>query len=464
MFVAMVLLHGMSPTSYLMGDFRAFYCAGKAIAQGANPYLEEPLRACESVAGPPREPVVLRSVALPAPLPPHALLLFVPLGMLPFPLAAGLYCALLFASMALSVAAFSRITGASTLALNIVFAAISATVTYYVGQPVPFVLLALAAAAISVRAGRWIAAGACAAAATIEPHVALPAIAGMLLAFPRARVPVFSFTLGVTAAGAIALGIPLTVGYLVDVVPAHALANAYEWQFSLTSLLTSLGVGAPLAIRSGEIMFGVMTALGVWIAWRLMRMSGDRALMLIVPPAFAVFGGVHVHFQQIAAAFPAILYVAVRYPQVRMLAACALGLSMIPWNVMGSSPIAGLAPLIVGAFGAMSVGRRAGLVMSLVAALIVLSMIPLAYLGFGPAAAHFVPHQYPPGALAELSWSDFSRAALMRPSLMMQWLRIPTLVGLACGLAAIAWIACVLPQRVAPSSHAALGQGVVSCA
>ena len=59
-------------------------------------------------------------------------------------------------------------------------------------------------------------------------------------------------------AGVLAVGLPASVAYVRDVVPAHALANAFEWQFSLTSVLTSLGVAAPLAIRCGELMFAAM--------------------------------------------------------------------------------------------------------------------------------------------------------------------------------------------------------------
>jgi len=65
----------------------------------------------------------------------------------------------------------------------------------------------------------------------------------------------------------------------------------------------------------------------------------------------------------------------------------------------------------------------------------------LATFGLGPTEAHFVARTYPPNALAELSWGDFSRVALARPSVMMQWLRIPTIAGLACGLIALAWAA-----------------------
>ncbi|MFN2459230.1 MAG: glycosyltransferase 87 family protein [Candidatus Velthaea sp.] len=438
---AMIAINGVTGPTYLMGDFRAFYCAGAAIAQGADPYRQEPLHECERNAGPPRQPATLRAIALPAPLPPHALLLFAPLSRLPFALAAAVYGLLLISAMSTSVALFARITGAGSGTLNIAFAAITATVTYYVGQPLPFVFLALAGAALLARSGRWNAAAACAAAATIEPHVALPVIAAMLAALPRTRLPLALCGAAFALAGIAAVGVPASIEYVRDVVPAHALANAFEWQFSLTSILTSLHVPAAAAIRAGEIMFAATTALGVMAAVRLRRMTGDDALIVLVPPAFAVFGGVHVHFQQIAVAFPAILYVVVRHAQVRALAVSGLVLAMIPWNVMSASLLAGASPLFAGAVAARTLGRKAGLVFALVAAAIGLSVLALASAGLGPPEVAFTPHAYPPDALAEASWGEFSRAALMRASVMMQWLRVPTLAGLACGLIAIARIA-----------------------
>ncbi len=439
--VAMIALNPLNRATYVMGDFRAFYCAGAAVAQHANPYLEEPLRSCEQNAGPPAEPAFLRPVAVPAPLPPYALALFVPFALLPFPVAALVYLLLLMGAMTAATALYARVTGASSLLLNVAFAAITATVTYYVGQPVPLVFLALAAAALLARCGRWAAAGACAVAASIEPHVALPALVAMLVALPRTRLPIAISGTVLGLAGVLAVGLPTTIAYVRDVVPAHALANAFEWQFSLTSVLTSLGAGAPLAIRCGELMFAAMVALGVAVALRLRKLTGDAAVIVLIPPAFGVFGGVHVHFQQLAIAFPAVLYVYVRYPQVRALAASGLALAMIPWNVMSSSLLAGISPVLAGAFGALTVGRRGGLVLSVAAGLIGFSLLAFALAGLGPPPAHFVPHAYPPGALAEASWGDFSRSTLMRPSLMMQWLRLPTLFGIACGLGAILRVA-----------------------
>jgi hypothetical protein len=184
-----------------------------------------------------------------------------------------------------------------------------------------------------------------------------------------------------------------------------------------------------------------MVALGVIVAVRLSRASGDRAVLVLVPPAFAVFGGVHVHFQQLAIAFPAFLYVCVWYPQARALAATGLALAMIPWNVMSSTVLAGISPLLVGAFSGLTLGRRPGLLLAGVAAMLGVSLLVLALVGLGPPMVHFVAHPYPPDALAEAGWGDFSRATMMRPSFLMQWLRVPTLIGLGCGLWALVRVA-----------------------
>jgi len=434
MLVAMIAVTG--PTN-LMGDFRAFYCAGSAIDAGANPYLEEPLHGCELRARPPRPPAFLPAVTVPAPLPPSILVLFAPLARLPFALAATIYGTLSMAAMIAAVVLFARVTGVSSIVLNLAFAAITAGQTYFLGQPTTFAFLALAAAAFFARAERPIAASACAVAAVIEPHLALPALLALLVARPATRVPIVAFGALLAAAGAFALGPATSIAYVRDVIPAHALSNAYEWQFSLTSILTSAGVDANTAVHWGEAMYAGMTVAGIAVALRVWRTTGESAALVLIPPAFAVFGGVHVHFQQLAIAFPAILPVAVRSPRVRGLASWGVALAMIPWNVISASLMTAFTPLIVGWFGYVMLGARRGLVLTLVAGAISLSVLVLALTGFGPGATHFVAATYPPNALAERSWGDFSRAILARPSVLMQWLRIPVLTGLALGLTAI---------------------------
>ena len=241
---ALIALNPLNRPTYVMGDFRAFYCAGAAIAQHANPYLEEPLRGCERNAGPPAEPAFLRPSRCPRRCRRTRSRCSCRSRCCRFRSPPCCTALLLIAAMTAATALYARVTGVSSVLLNVVFAAITATVTYYVGQPVPLVFLALAAAALFARDGRWAAAGACAVAASIEPHVALPALAGMLVALPRTRLPIVGVGRGCSAPRACSRsGLPTSVAYVRDVVPAHALANAFEWQFSLTSVLTSLGVG-----------------------------------------------------------------------------------------------------------------------------------------------------------------------------------------------------------------------------
>jgi hypothetical protein len=122
---------------------------------------------------------------------------------------------------------------------------------------------------------------------------------------------------------------------------------------------------------------------------------------------------------------------------VRTAAATGITLAMIPWNVMSSSLLTGFTPVLVGGFARVTLGARRGLVLTGIAAVLAISLLVLALAGLGPPTVHFVARSFPPNALAENSWGDFSRVALARPSLLLQWLRLPTLVGLALGLFAM---------------------------
>jgi hypothetical protein len=390
---------------------------------------------------------MLQRVTIPAPLPPYALAFFALFAFLPFPLAAAVYCALLIVAMTAAVRLYEQLTGVSSIVLNLVFAPITATVTYYVGQPVPLALLALALAAHAMRRERWGCGSAFAIAATIEPHVGAASALAMFCGIAETRIWLCAAAAGITLLGAAVTGVHTSVEYLAAVLPAHAVANAYEWQFSLTSILTSVGWAPTPAIRAGEAMFALMTAAGVAVALRLQRVYDDRALTVLVPPAFAVFGGVHIHFQQLVAAFPALLAMMKRSPRMQIWFAGGLAAMMVPWNVMGTTVLAGAAPLVIGAFCAQTIGRRLGAIFSAAGACVVLSLYLMIYLGMGPQQPRAFAGGYNPTALAETSWGDFSRAELMRPSAVMQWLRVPTLLGLGLAVFATARVAFRLEPR-----------------
>src|SRR5271165_2669182 len=110
----------MVRTGFLMGDFRAFYCAARVASTGANPYHTEPLRSCELSTG--RMPFFQRNpgVTIPAPLPGYAVAAMIPLSLLPFAFAATLWAILLLlacVACTLTVARFASVSWEITLAV-----------------------------------------------------------------------------------------------------------------------------------------------------------------------------------------------------------------------------------------------------------------------------------------------------------------------------------------------------------
>ena len=76
-------------------DFSAFWCAGRAVLQGADPYLDSSLHACETGAG------LVPALTIPVPYPPYAMLLFAATAVFPQRLSFALWSVLLAAATAL---------------------------------------------------------------------------------------------------------------------------------------------------------------------------------------------------------------------------------------------------------------------------------------------------------------------------------------------------------------------------
>jgi hypothetical protein len=430
-----------------MADFRAFWCGGVAIAQHANPYLQQPLQRCEQLAGPPWEGPVLRQVALPAPLPPYGLLGYATLSRLSFPVAIALYGAVLVGALTAAIVLLSRTIGISSLTIAAVLAPMTWSDAILRGQPFSLVLLAFAGAAFFALRSCPAAAALCLMGAMIQPHVALPAVLAVFVLWPRTRIPVLLGSVALGFISVAAVGPQVALSYMRDVLPAHALANAYEWQLSLTSLLTYFGVAASQAVSFGTGSYIVMACLGVLVAARLVHRENSLVPAVLIPPAFGVFLGVHVHYHQLAIAFPAMLYVMVRANRGRALAGGGIAAAMLPWDTIVAPALVAMWMLIAGGFGRFAFGPRWALVPTLAAAAFVIGTSLAAFLwpALGAGGAPFVAHPYPPDALAEVSWADFSRQELSRSSPLLLWLRAPTILGIACGLAAIARFAFV-PQ------------------
>jgi hypothetical protein len=93
-------------SSYLTGkfngiDFEAFYCGGRVMATGGNPYLQEPLHTCESHV---HWTETGNKIIVPVPQPPVVIAAFVPFGLLPYSFSRAVWFVLLCAAIAASIA------------------------------------------------------------------------------------------------------------------------------------------------------------------------------------------------------------------------------------------------------------------------------------------------------------------------------------------------------------------------
>ena len=142
-------------TGFLMGDFRAFYCAGRVVALRENPYYAQPLHDCEASVGSRRFFETNRGVTIPAPLPGYVFAVLVPLAMLPFGLAAAVWAALLLAAWACAVAALARAASVPWEMALAVLALSLGVLSLPFGEVVPVALAFICGAAYFARVSRW---------------------------------------------------------------------------------------------------------------------------------------------------------------------------------------------------------------------------------------------------------------------------------------------------------------------
>jgi hypothetical protein len=418
-------------TGFLMGDFRAFYCAARVTAQGANPYLAQPLRTCEIGVG--RNLFFRKNpgVTIPAPLPGYALAALVPLGVLPFVIAATLWTTLLLCACAACILTLSRFAGIEWQVALAVFALSLCTISLPFGEVVPLALACICAAAYVAWHGRWRTAALFAAGAMIEPHLGLPVCIALAVWAPATRLPLV-LSLGVLAIVSLAvLGPATNFEYFTNVLPAHALSEATrDTQYSLTAVLFSLGAPESVALRMGLLWYGAMLALGTLVAGRLAQKTGNNAFFVCVPPAFAVFGGSFIHVTQIAAALPAaVLLISCVKREQQSLVAIALLLLAVPWT-WAISPALVIAPLFpVGylAWRYWNGNARVALFAALAAAVLLWGLVELAAVAPG-VAAHARTLAIDP-RLAEATWSNFTQKSSTN-GIAAWMLRVPTWAGL----------------------------------
>lgn len=315
-------------------DFRAFYCAGAAVANDRDPYRTEPMRTCQNAARGFPAGRGLR-FAVPAPLPGYAIAPFVPLSRLPYAAANGVFMAGLLASLVMSVVLLGRLCARRP---ETIFAALLLPWLYalFIGQIVPIVCAATIGAAYFVARGRERLAALAAALAMLEPHLGLPVCLALFIARPRARAVLAGSGLLLAIASIALLGFDANIEYLRDVLPAHVSSElSNEEQYSLSYLAHLAGIGDRTASGLGTLSYVVMLAIGVFAGRLAAARTEMPALFLLVPPAFAVLGGPFVHAQQLAIAIPAALVLSSRISLNARTCSLAVMLLAFPWTAAG---------------------------------------------------------------------------------------------------------------------------------
>jgi hypothetical protein len=295
---------------FALGDLRAFTCAGRVALAGADPYASEPLGACE------RKLVGLRgNFVIPAPLPGDAIGLFELLARLPFTVVAAGWCVLLAVLYLGTSTMLTRLTGWRFAYVAAITFPLAFAIPVNLGQLVPLSVALVVGAALALKANRDMCAAVFAALSTIEPHIGLPVCIALAIARPRSRGALGVAAVGLGALAVSAIGPAGVIEYCTRVLPAHiASETRFDDQYSLTYLLTWLGVAGAPAIALGQLSYCVIGGGAVAAGIRAARMSGDSSWLLFVPAAFSVAGGPYVHEEHLFAAVPLGLLVVAAAP------------------------------------------------------------------------------------------------------------------------------------------------------
>ena len=427
-------------------DFADFYCAGVALNAGASPYRYEPLHRCEHAVS--TNPVFRadRLRVVPAPLPPYDFPPFMLAARLSFTKAraldaAAIVVAVLLAMWGLALVAAPFDVAALALVLPAGYVLLNA------GQVVPFALLALIFCGVALARGRPSLAGILAALTAIEPHLGLPVCIALLVCVPRARLGLLAAAVALASLGALLVGMGGFAEFATRVLPAQAASEAgYAYQYSLTYLLSTLGVPSVPAIFLGELSYAVMLVVSIVLGRRMAQRLGRPELLAYLPAACSIVAGPYVHMVDLAFAIPAALVLTASLRgTARTLAIVALSLLTVPWIPVWITKKLFLATLFV--VGALLVRLRAPTATGIVVFLAIAAAIYLLELAPPASLLATTIGTFSDSDLAQRAWSAYVEQ-LGRGSVTWLLVKLPTWVGLASMIAAC-WVALRAPLQPA---------------
>jgi hypothetical protein len=316
-------------------DFAAFYCGSVVTLAHQDPYALSPLRQCEArgvdIPGG-ADPAIVG--VDPDPLPGYNMAFFAPFTPLPYREAALAWDLLLVAAIAGTAVLLAALTGLPFVVIAAILAFTDGVLCITYGQLPPVLTFGLTLAAYGLARDRRGLVLCGAGLSMIEPHVALPAFAAMLVWCPRMRLGLLGVALALGSLSVAVLGLPLNLEYALVALPAHAHAEATtSIQYSLTWLLHYIGLSDAAAIRLASQQYAAFSLAGVILAGPVARKLRTPAAIALFPAALALIGGTFIHLQQMAAAIPFGLLLATRLRgRAAAVAWIAIALLAVPWG------------------------------------------------------------------------------------------------------------------------------------
>ena len=445
--------------SKFMGDFKAFYCAGRVRLEGQNPYDAAPIAACEQAPAPAPLFVIARGEVLPAPLPGYLVAAFVPFGALPFAFAVALWLVLLFAAFAGAVALLRRLQVGDPWTLLVAFSIALMGLCVPVGELPPIALFGIALAAFGAMRDRPGLLGCGVAIAMCEPQIGI-AVAIACAALSRRFAIAAGVALGGLALLSFAtLGIGGNVAYVRDVLPAHVLSELPSvLQYGLSWVLYGLGVPSGPAVTLGRLQWIVMLAVALFVA-RSPFGRRNPAFAVLAAPAIVVVGGPFLHLDHIALALPAALWLCARRERARawnLAAAICLALPLL--FIFALTTLLAWIPIVAAWLGMAYTRRGIVALRAAAAALVVMVAIALATLKTGLGSETLPQLQGLSASLAQTPWSAYVRSHLVYTAWTIWLVKAPTWFGVLATAAALLGAAVATPVDDADGADVAPGE------
>jgi hypothetical protein len=302
--LALVTFFGVSnarANHELMGDFRAFYCAGELARAHAFNYDQPAIAPCESrpqpgffTAG--------ASTSVPAPLPGYAIALFEPLALLPFPAAAVLWGCITLGCVLCACALVAALGWMRIDAAIVLAAILTGAVIVPPGELGGVAFLGLMLLAFGCERDLAPARIAGLLLLAFEPQIALCSYAVLIWRSEYWR-ELFAAAVVLAAATLFAIGPQAAVAYVAGVLPAHVATELHRaQQYTIGWALVQMGAPSAIAVWTGRVCYLLAIASAALIG---KRSSG--AVAVVAAAALALAFGPFVHLNHLICALPAAL-------------------------------------------------------------------------------------------------------------------------------------------------------------